>query len=143
MARWGHWLGASNAGVEQDHQFLPFKEGAAARTLSYAAKCESVEGVEGVVQRSARPANIPSGPGKVYTHDGWQGYGHSLGTGNVGVGKNKQSVPLKQAFLYARSLRLKMQKDWEAGRKSGKRPDNMPARPDRIYSHEGWQGWVH
>ena len=31
----------------------------------------------------ARPANIPSNPHRTYEHDGWQGYGHWLGTNDV------------------------------------------------------------
>ena len=49
----------------------------------------------------ARPANIPSHPDKVYKHDGWQGYGHWLGTGNVGVEKDHKFLPSKKALLHA------------------------------------------
>ena len=34
----------------------------------------------------------------MYKHDGWQGYGHWLGTGNVGVRKDQQFLPFKKAL---------------------------------------------
>ena len=49
----------------------------------------------------------PLTPHNVYKHDGWQGWGHWLGTGNVGVKKDHQFLPFKKALLYARSLKLK------------------------------------
>ena len=33
-----------------------------------------------------RPANVPSNPNRAYKHDGWQGWGHWLGTGNISGG---------------------------------------------------------
>ena len=63
----------------------------------------------------AREAKIPSTPHAVYTHDGWQGYGHWLGTGNQ-VGGKLDFLPFKKALLYARSLKLKNAKEWEQWR---------------------------
>ena len=54
----------------------------------------------------AREANIPSIPDRIYKLDGWQGYGHWLGTGNVAP-KDKQFLPFKKAMLCVRSLKLK------------------------------------
>ena len=88
------------------------------------------------------PAKIPSTPHAVYKHDGWQGYGHWLGTGNQ-VGGKLDFLPFKEALLYARSLKLKTQKEWDAWSKSGARPVNMPASPHRTYTHDGWQGYGH
>ena len=68
-------------------------------------------------------ANIPCAPDAAYKHDGWQGYGHWLGTGNIAA---KQVLPFNQALLYARSLRLKGQKGWQAWSKSGERAVNVP-----------------
>ena len=67
--------------------------------------------MESVVSEARRP-NIPSTPENVYKHDGWQGYGHWLGTGNVGGSKDQEFMPFKEALLYARSLKLKPQQEW-------------------------------
>ena len=90
-----------------------------------------------------RPANIPSSSQRTYKHEGWQGYGHWLGTGNVGVKKDQHFLPFKKALLYARSLKLKRKKEWETWCKSGEREANMPSHPDRVYKHDGWQGYGH
>ena len=85
---------------------------------------------------------MPTSPGKIYKHEGWQGYGHWLGTGTV-ANKDQQFLPFKKALLYARSLNLKGEKGengWRAWSKSGARPSNIPANPEKIYKHEGWQG---
>ena len=89
----------------------------------------------------ARPANTPSTPHAVYKHEGWQGYGHWLGTGNF-IGGKQGFLPFKEALLYARALKLKTQKEWLAC-KSGARPANVPSRPDLTYQHDGWQGYGH
>jgi hypothetical protein len=84
-------------------KFLPFKK-ALLRARSLKLKSEK----EWKVWRktSARPANIPSNPQRTYKHEGWQGYGHWLGTGNV-AHKDQQFLPFKKALLRARSLKLK------------------------------------
>ena len=60
-----------------------------------------------------RLENIPSAPEQVCKHEGWQGYGHWLGTGSIANGK-REYMPFAEALLYARSLKLKPKKDWEA-----------------------------
>ena len=69
---------------------------------------------------------MPSNPQRTYKHEGWQGWGHWLGTGNVGVKKDQQFLPFKKALLYARTLKLKNHKEWQAWTKSGARPANIP-----------------
>ena len=137
---WGHWLGTGNAGVKKDHQFLPFKEALLhARSLNLKSQAEW----HAWSKSGARPANIPGCPDKVYKHNGWQGYGHWLGTGNVGVKKDQQFLPFKEALLRARSLKPKGIKEWKAWCKSGARPNNVPYHPDRVYKLDGWQGYGH
>ena len=51
-------------------------------------------------------------------------------------------LPFKKALLYARSLKLKSQKEWEAWCKSGARPANMPSSPDKPTSTTGGKGWA-
>ena len=99
----GHWLGTGNAGVKKHHQFLPFKEALLhARSLKLKSHKEWV----GWCKTGARPDNIPSHPDQTYKHDGWQGWGHWLGTGTV-AHKGQQFLPFTEALLRARSLKLK------------------------------------
>jgi hypothetical protein len=136
----GHWLGTGNVGVKKDQLFLPFKEALLqARSLKlkgqneWTAWCKS----------SARPNNVPSTPQRTYKHNGWQGYGHWLGTGNIVGGKRQEFLPFKKALLYARALKLKTVKEWETWRITGSRPANIPSTPQVVYKHDGWQGYGH
>ena len=101
--------------------FLPFKMALLyARALNLVGKKDW----QAWSKSGARPANMPSNPHATYTHDGWQGYGHWLGTGNA-ASKDKQFLPFKKALLYARSLNLKGAKEWREWR-TGARPANIP-----------------
>ena len=90
------------------------------------------------------PPNVPSNPDKTYKDAGWQGWGHWLGTGNQStLAKKQQFLPFDQGLLVARSLRLVSQKEWKLWCRSGSRPANVPAAPDKAYVHGGWQRWGH
>ena len=94
-----------------------------------------------------RPPSIPSNPDKTYEDAGWQGYRYWLGTGcrtnHQAAGTKLPFLPFKEALVYARSLKLKTQKEWVAWRNSGARPANVPTNPARTYKHDGWQGCGH
>ena len=136
---YGHWLGTGNVGVKH-HQFLPFK-----KALLYARTLElkSVKEWKDWAKTGARPANMPSNPHTTYKHDGWQGYGHWLSTGNELSGNKREFLSFKKALLYARSLKLNNVKAWRAWRVTGARPANIPSAPHTVYKHDGWQGYRH
>ena len=133
---YGHWLGTGNV-ARKDKQFLPFK-----KALPYARylKLKSLKEWEDWAKNGDRPANIPSNPHRTYKLDGWKGYGHWLGTGNLAGGK-LNFLPFKKALVYARSLKLKSFNTWRDWAKAGNRPANIPSNPSRIYKHDGWQGY--
>ena len=136
---YGHWLGTGNVATK-DTQFLPFKQALVyARFLDLKSLKEWQDWAKTVV----RPANMPSAPDKYYKNDGWQGYGHWLGTGNLAGGCKLDFLPFKQALLYARTLKLKGVKEWRDWDKTGVRPANIPSCPDKMYKHNGWQGYGH
>ena len=83
-----------------------------------------------------------SHPEKTYKHEGWRGYGHWLGSGNI-CSNGQQFMPFNKALLYASSLKLESAKDWQVWCKSGARPVNIPSTPQRTYQHGGWQGYGH
>ena len=135
---WGHWLGTGNQ-CTQAQQFLPYGEAlAVSQSLGLANQKEwKAWGKEGM-----RPANVPCNPDRTYKHDGWQGWGHWLGTGNVQAG-TQQFLPFEEALTVAQSLGLANGKEWKAWCKNGMHPLNVPAHPEDIYKHDGWQGWGH
>ena len=136
---YGHWLGTGNL-VGGKLGFLPFMK---ALLRARSLKLKTQKDWQDWAKTGVRPANLPSRPDEIYKHDEWQGYGHWLGTGNVGVRKDKQFLPFKKALLYARTLNLKSKIDWQDWAKTGVRPANMPSTPEKIYKHDGWQGYGH
>ena len=80
-------------------------------------------------------------PDRNYKNGGWQGWAHWLGSS--GIENASKFAPFGQALIFARSVNLASQKEWEAWCKEGRRPPNVPSRPDKIYKDGGWQGWGH
>ena len=71
-----------------------------------------------------------------------------MGTGLIPVTSSGNLVGGKLAFLpfkkaLARSLKLKSKTEWMAWGKSGGREANVPSHSDKIYQHDGWQGYGH
>ena len=97
-----------SAGCSYPGQRWPFK---AAAVFARSLKLENMQEWREWSKSGARPANMPPNPSIVYKHEGWQGYGHWLGTGKLPGGK-LVFLPFKKALLYARSLNLKSSKEW-------------------------------
>ena len=126
--------------TSQAHQFLPFKTALLhARSLNLKGRANWREWSKS----GERPANIPGCPEYVYKHDGWQGYGHWLGTGNAKGKKDHQFLPFKTALLYARTRKLESQTEWRDWANTRVRPANIPSHPETTYKHKGWQGYRH
>ena len=120
-------------------KFLPFDEALAmAQSLQLANRREWLAWCK----NGMRPPNVPADPLKAYTHGGWQGWGHWLGTGNV-KGGTKQFLPFGEAVAGARSLGLSSSTARRAWCNTGARPENMPTNPDIAYKHDGWRGYRH
>ena len=109
-----HWLGTGTVGPKY-RKFLPLKK---ALVYARSLKLKNMKYWQQWCKSGARQANMPSDPDNSYKHDGWQGYGHWLGTGNVGVKKDQQFLPFKKALLYARALKLKNTKEWVVWRRT-------------------------
>ena len=118
---------------------IPFDDARAlAHTLRLASRAEwRLWCTEGM-----RPPNVPSNPDRAYKHNGWEGWGHWLGTGNTQCG-TKLFLPFEEALAVARSLRLVSSTEWRAWCRTGARPTNVPANPNQVYKHDGWLGWEH
>jgi hypothetical protein len=48
----------------------------------------------------------------------------------------------QEARAIVRHLKMKILKEWQAWSKSGRRPSNIPARPDQVYRDDGWISWM-
>jgi len=54
---------------------------------------------------------------------------------------NKQFLPFEEARKFSHSLKLKTAEQWAKYSKSGKKPDDIPANPSRVYKNKGWISW--
>ena len=66
--------------------------------------------------------------------------GDWLGTGTI-AHRLREYRSFKKARAFVRSLGLKSQAEWRAYCKSGKKPDDIPANPNRRI-REGWLGRI-
>ena len=80
-----------------------------------------------------RPSNIPTRPNKTYKDQGWVDWTDWLG--------NEKFLPFEEAREFVRSLNLKSSTEWRSWSKSGERPSNIPANPNKTYKDQGWVDW--
>ena len=121
-------------------------KGAGARTLPLVKfNLKGTREWQSWCKHGERPVNVPACPDRVYTHEGWQGYGHWLGTGTVAP-KEQKFLAFKKALLHARSPKLKSVNEWQAWSKTGARPANISSFPSTTYKHGsgkgGGTGWA-
>jgi hypothetical protein len=83
-----------------------------------------------------RPSDIPASPERTYRDDGWVSWPDWLGNG-----KQYDMLPFAVGRAYARKLKLRSKKEWEAWRKSGQRPSSIPGNPHKTYRNDGWISW--
>ena len=86
-----------------------------------------------------KPDDIPTNPNQIYKDEGWKGMGDWLGTGNISS-RLIECRPFNEAREFARSLNLKSGTQWREYCNKGKKPDDIPAWPDRSYKDKGWKG---
>jgi len=78
---------------------------------------------------------IPYSPYKIYDTE-WKGWGHFLSTYRV-QDNLKEYRPFQEAREWARSLNLKMHKEWRL-LELDKLPNGIPKKPEKTYKNKGW-----
>jgi superfamily II DNA or RNA helicase len=134
-----HYEGAGWAGFEDwlGNSTQPFKKARAfARSLNLNSSAEWLS----YCKSGKKPEEIPASPVKVYANDGWSGWGDWLGTGKVA----NQLRPYRsfiEARAFVRGLGLRSSDEWRAYCRSGKKPHDIPFKPDNGYAEHGWAGF--
>jgi len=115
-----------------DRKWMSFKEAKRfVRTLNFKSQDEYKE----YIKSPNSPKNLPSNPHKTYKKD-WKSYPDFMGyVPKVG---RKHFLGFNQARQFSRSLGLSKRADWKEYLKSGKRPQNIPAQPEKTYQKKGW-----
>ena len=117
-------------------KYLPFEE---ARAFAKALNLPNSSAWFEYAKHNGLPDNIPAVPAKVYKHDGWLGFEHWLGKSSWPKDL-EHSRPFEEARKFVRNLKLKNSTEWRRFIKSGQKPEDIPAYPDRVYKDVGWVG---
>jgi hypothetical protein len=83
------------------------------------------------------PTDIPISPNVIYAKARWMGFGDWLGTGTIAT-QLRHYRSFRKARAFVRSLGIKTQAEWKSYVKSGKKPTDIPKKPDAVYTEEGW-----
>jgi len=131
----GDWLGTGRIATH-NMKFRTFKD---ARVHVHKLNLKS--GVEWVnyTKSGKKPDDIPAGPESVYKDKGWKGMGDWIGTGRI-ANQDKKFRTFKDARAYVHKLNLKSVKEWKNYNRSGEKPDDIPANPNKTYKDQGWKG---
>ncbi len=138
---YGDWLGTGNI-ANFNRVFMPFEEARAfVRALKLSNNIEWLRYCKGDLPgKPPKPDDIPTGPGRIYKDEGWEGVGDWLGTG-----RTRNFRPFKEARAFVRKLKLKGDAEWRRYCK-GQLPDkpplpnDIPSSPDKPYKNDGWAG---
>jgi hypothetical protein len=82
---------------------------------------------------------IPYNPSKIYNNE-WKGWVDFLNTDND-IERIENLVEFDVARSFARSLELKMKKQWNSI-KFSQLPKGMTKKPDILYKNRGWIDWL-
>jgi len=134
----GDWLGTGTISPsEKSKKYLPFPK---AREFVHLLKFKNKQEWEDFSKSGKKPDDIPTAPWESYKNKGWISMDDFLGHGRISnTAKKFQSYDYVCAF--ARKLALKSSNEWRVYCKSGKKPDDIPHNPNRIYQNKGWTTW--
>lgn len=130
------WLGTNHI-ANQYRTYRPYEE---AHAFVKSLGLKSVADWDAWTKSNARPEDIPTNPRRIYKDRGWADWGSWLGTGRI-ANQNKTYRSFQDARTFVHGLRLQSKNDWSVWAQSARRPDDIPATPDRTYRDQGWEGW--
>lgn len=126
----GDWLGTFYINPRQ-RKYAPFEQ-----ALKFARNKNLKNSMEWrKLDLNEIPANIPKNPHHVYEGNGWAGWGHFLGTGNVFQG---EYMEYEEAESFVQKLNFKSVSEFRKYCKSVERPNNLPTNPEKAYKNNGW-----
>ncbi|MBV5348159.1 DEAD/DEAH box helicase family protein [bacterium] len=130
----GDWLGTGYI-APRLREYQPFNK---ARTFVHTLNLKSRKEWKDYIESGAKPDDIPANPDKTYSGKGWKSSGDWLGSGYVAASL-REFQSFEKARAFAHELKLKNSNEWQEYCQSGKKPDDIPARPDSTYANKGWK----
>ena len=131
----GDWLGTGNTSAK-NRVYRSFEE---ARKFVHKLKLKNSEEWGDYSKSGKKPLDIPAAPDKTYRIKGWKSMGDWLGTGTIAP-QNREYLSFEKAREYVHKLKLKNREEWNRFSCSGKKPEDIPAGPNRTYKQQGWKG---
>jgi hypothetical protein len=92
------------------------------------------------VQSSQLPPGIPRSPQTVYRNRGWTSWADFLGSHNIAPQKRGR-MRYEQAAAVVQEIGITSATEFRRYCRSGSKPVDLPANPDRAYAGEGWTSW--
>lgn len=135
------WLGINTPSTndKKGGSFLNYQEAETfVRSLNLSSSREWV----GYIKSGMKPSNIPSKPDRVYKDKGWEGYQKWLGSNNVSNTK-REWLSYNEAREIVINEGVVSHSTWKEYLRSGKRPLNVPAKPEKVYEGNDWIGFGH
>ena len=120
--------------LKQMSRFLPFVQ---ARVYVRSLKLKSISEWRKYCKFGRKPSNIPSNPDKKYKDQGWISFGDWLGTVRTAT-RNLTFRSFEDARAFVCALKLRNQIEWNMYCKLGKKPSDIPQKPERTYRNQGW-----
>jgi hypothetical protein len=132
----GDWLGNGNI-APQLKEFCSIKE-----AMNFAKSKNIKTGKEWryFSKLNNLPIEIPLRPDAVYKNNGWQNWGHFLGTGNI-CNRNKKYFTYVKAKKLVHKLNLKSSSEYQKEYRLGNIPSEVPFYPSQAYKNKGWENW--
>lgn len=118
---------------------VEFKDYEASREFALGLQLNSVAEWRDYKKSGKRPDDIPAKPERVYLKVGWKGFGDWLGIRKTNKFEFKSFLEARE---FVRELDLRSEQDWKDFKQSGKKPANIPAKPEKVYKEQGWSGYM-
>lgn len=122
---WGDWLGTYEIASYNKIYRSFYDARKFARSLGLNGQNDWIE----YHKSGKRPLDIPASPSVVYKHKGWVSWHDWVG---------KEFLSFNDAREFVQKLNLKSSTDWINYVKTGKKPENIPSTPQKVYKNKGW-----
>jgi len=123
----GDFLGTGNI-ANKDRVYRSFEE---ARKFAQSLGLKSLREWREYCKSGKNPEDISASPHKTYK-DEYKGIGDFLGTGTIRT-QDRVYKSFKEAKKFVQSLNLKSRTEWYKYCNSGKKPNDIPANPSKVY----------
>jgi len=129
----GDWLGTGYV-AHKKRKYRPYKQ---AQNFVQNLGLKNYNEWRDYSKSGNRPNDIPASPRKVYSKNGWNGFGDWLGTGTI-ASRDIIYRPFEEARALVRKLGLENGQKWKEYCESGIKPDDIPFAPQSTYKNKGW-----